>query len=80
MSSHIVGVYVGNRVQSAQEMQNLLTQYGCNIKTRLGLHEVNNGSCAQSGLIILEVFGEGKAKLISALKDLNGVIVKEMVF
>ena len=37
--------------------QKILTECGCYIKTRLGLHEVNENLCAPGGLILLEVYG-----------------------
>ncbi len=35
----ILGVQVTNRIKNALEVQEILTKFGCNIKTRLGLHE-----------------------------------------
>jgi hypothetical protein len=41
MNDHLIlGIHVTDRVQKAGEVQQLFTEYGCNIKTRLGLHEV----------------------------------------
>ena len=39
-ADHIVlGIHITNRLQKAAEVQKLFTEFGCNIKTRLGLHE-----------------------------------------
>jgi aspartate ammonia-lyase len=41
----ILGIHVTGREEHAAEAQKVLTEYGCNIKTRLGLHEVNENLC-----------------------------------
>jgi hypothetical protein len=78
----IVGVHITNRVKHVPDVQKALTEYGCNIKTRLGLHEVDRSSCSTIGLLILEMFGE--ETLIHAMQDklkaIDGVEVKDMVF
>ena len=36
---HIVlGIHVQNRVTQVPDIQKMFTEFGCNIKTRLGLH------------------------------------------
>jgi hypothetical protein len=79
----IVGVHITDRVTHAGDVQNVLTKYGCNIKTRLGLHEVGDGtSCSPNGLVVLEFVGT-KAKcaaLCKQLKAVTGVDVKTMTF
>jgi hypothetical protein len=81
-SIEILGVSVFDRNQEAGKVQEVLTRYGCSIKTRLGMHEVSDDFCSKSGLIILELFGdeEGKVKLASSLKEIPGVEVQKMVF
>lgn len=54
--STIMAVCLDNRVEDAPRFQELITQYGCIIKTRLGLHEVEN--CSRKGLIILQLCGD----------------------
>jgi len=78
----ILGVYVGNRVKSSQMLQKALTDCGCSIKLRIGLHEVDEKTCAVNGLIILQVFGGAKASGVIKrnLKKIPGVKVKEMLF
>ena len=79
----IVGVHITDRVTHAADVQNVLTKYGCNIKTRLGLHEVGDGkSCSPNGLVVLEFVG-AKAKcatLCKQLKAIAGVEAKTMTF
>ena len=78
----ILGVQITNRVKNVPEVQNVLTEFGCNIKTRLGLHEVNDKSCSTIGLLILETFGPEKqvAALENRLKKIKGIKVRKMTF
>jgi hypothetical protein len=78
----ILGVMVNNRLKEIPPVQNILTEYGCYIRTRLGLHETGKDCCAPGGLLILELIG-APAKLASMegkLKKITGVVVKKMVF
>jgi hypothetical protein len=52
-------VKVGDRPKNALKVQEVLTRYGCNIKTRLGLHEFAP-ECEQEdeGIILLELMGK----------------------
>ena len=78
----IYGIHITDRVEHAAQVQQVLTEHGCNIKTRLGLHEVPEASCAPSGVVLLEMVG-GPA-LCQAMADklnaIEGVEVQEMVF
>ncbi|HPO17265.1 MAG TPA: hypothetical protein PLI09_27775 [Candidatus Hydrogenedentes bacterium] len=78
----ILGVHVQNRARDAAKVQKILSENGCIIKTRLGLHEVDENFCAAGGVVLLELRGDGKqanalAKQLGALKDIE---VKKMVF
>lgn len=61
-------------------VQKILTSYGCNIRTRLGVNELFFGEPA--GLIILELKGTDKQRILleKDLKVLNHVHVRTMVF
>ncbi len=78
----VLGCYVENRIAEAGEVQGVLTKYGCNIKTRLGLHAVTDESCAVDGLIVLELCGAASEcdALESALASCKGVRLQKMVF
>lgn len=78
----VLGIMITNRVNNAPEVQKLLTEYGCNIKTRLGLHEVDEKTCSSSGLLILELFGDDKlcVELEKKLKAVKGIQVQKMLF
>ena len=78
----ILGVHITDRITHAQKVQQLLTQYGCNIKTRIGLHDVDGQKCSTNGLVILELIGETETcnKLAEELNSLEGVEVQKMIF
>jgi len=83
MNEHIVlGIHVTERVKQAQNIQQLFTDYGCNIKTRVGLHDASHDACATGGLILLEMTGDAvKAhELHDHLAAIDGVYVQKMVF
>lgn len=74
--SLIVGVRLENRNQSAVDVQKVLTEYGCCIRTRLGLHDQEpNGVCSPSGILLLQLCcGEEEGKnLEKALGAIEGV-------
>lgn len=78
----ILGVYVNQRTEHVPDVQKVFTDFGCIIKTRIGLHEVSDSSCSPNGLILLELYGDEQQfpKLESALAGMGGVEVKKMVF
>jgi hypothetical protein len=63
-------------------VQRLLTEYGCSIRTRLGLHEADQGFCSPNGLLVLEMTDDEKTAdaLAAKLNAVEGVEVKKMVF
>ena len=82
MEQHIIlGVHITNRLKNAAEVQRLFSEYGCNIKTRLGLHEVHN-VCSPNGVVILEMYGDEKVcfELADKLAAIRGIEVQKMVF
>ena len=82
MKKIILGIHITNRMTKAAEVQRLFSQYGCNIKTRLGLHDVDANACSPSGLVLLEMFGkeEDIIQLEKALKAIEGINVQKMTF
>lgn len=76
----ILGILVERNHEIILSVQKILTAYGCNIRTRLGVNEVFFGEAA--GLIILELKGDEKHRLLleKDLKALKQVHVKTMVF
>jgi len=78
----VLGVNITNRVKQAKELQELFSEYGCYIKTRIGLHTVTDEFCSTSGLVILELFGEEnkQKELEQKIRSFEGVEVEKMVF
>jgi hypothetical protein len=78
----VLGVLILNRVTNAAQVQKVLTEFGCSIKTRLGLHEVDEKTCSSNGLLLLELFGDEKAsaELEKQLRAIKGIQVQKMVF
>jgi hypothetical protein len=78
----ILGIKINDRIKEAGSVQKVLTQFGCSIKTRLGLHEVSDNHCSTNGLIILELTGPGEEqeKMKVALQAIQGITLKMMVF
>lgn len=67
----IMIIRVSHRINSADKLQKVFTQYGCNIKTRLGLHEAGE-ACGVDGLIILQLV-KGVQDNIDFMNDLNKI-------
>ena len=83
MNRHVIyGVHVQNRGENAVRVQQLLTEYGCYVKTRLGLHDVDETFCATGGIVLLEMYGdiEKCEALRDKLNSLDGIEVQEMIF
>ncbi|MBO8140209.1 MAG: hypothetical protein J7J43_03360 [Thermosipho sp. (in: Bacteria)] len=71
----VMAILIDNREKNATSIQELLTEYGCFIKTRLGLHEGVPQYCSNSGLIILELVDDEKKheELKEKLNQIPGV-------
>lgn len=79
----ILGIQVGDREHEAVKVQELLTNHGCIIKTRLGLHEASTVQCSSKGLILLEFLPDKdeEIKLMeNELSTLESVVVRKMIF
>ena len=78
----LMGVLIRDRKKSATKVQSLLTDFGCSIKTCLGLHEASDNLCAPHGLVLLELTGkkEDMDKLEKALNSVESVEAKVINF
>lgn len=78
----VLGIHINDRVNNAADIQQILTKYGCSIRTRLGLNEVIDGYCSQGGLILLELTGERAEwlKLENELLEMDQIEVQKMEF
>ncbi len=85
MDDHIIiGVHVSNRAQQAVELQKVFTEYGCNIKTRVGLHDTDANVCSTTGVILLEIFNKDgddiSVEMLNKFNSIEGIDAQKMVF
>ena len=83
LGKHIVlGLHLTDRMKEAAKVQEILSQYGCSIRTRIGLHDVNPQYCSPSGVILLEMYGdEGPIDdMADKLAAVEGVELQRMEF
>ncbi len=78
----ILGIHVSDRLKNAVDVQKVFTEYGCNIKTRVGLHDVDANVCSPSGVVLIEFFGsdEEASAMMAKLSAVEGVQVQKMLF
>jgi hypothetical protein len=78
----ILGVNITSFAKNSGEVQAVFRDYGCSIRTRLGLHEATDNVCAPNGLILIEFVGgpEKAAEMTAKLTSLQGIEVKRMDF
>ena len=62
MTKTILLIMIGKRKEAAVKVQQILTGWGCIIKTRLGIHDGVLDNCTDEGLLILELHGEQEQK------------------
>ncbi len=83
MSKIIMGIELEKRMNTATSVQDILTEFGCFIQTRIGLHQATEIACSEKGLIILELADHVKSEamqLEEKLKKISGVRVQKMEF
>lgn len=78
MKKSILLVLIGKRKEDAVKVQQILTGWGCIIKTRLGIHDGVLENCSDEGLLILELYGtdEQKQELTRKVAVVPGVSSK----
>ena len=79
--SIILGLKLSNRLENSLEFQRILSQFGCAIRTRIGLHQIDEKYCATSGIILLEVVDTKSASELSKeLLTIDEIEVQQMIF
>ena len=75
---NIIIISVKQRKSVSVLVQEVLCEYGCLIKTRLGTTDSTSKKCSQTGLIILEFLGNKREinLMIKKLSKIEGVVVK----
>lgn len=78
MEKTVLLILIGNRKDSAVKVQQVLTAWGCLIKTRLGIHDGILDNCSDQGLLILELYGtkEQKDEMSRKISVIPGVTSK----
>ena len=78
MDKTVLIILIGKRNESAVKVQQILTAWGCLIKTRLGIHDGILDDCSNKGLLILELYGskEQKDELARKISLIDGVSSK----
>ena len=79
----IMAIRASKRREVADALQGVLTEFGCNIKMRLGLHQAGD-VCSEEGLILLQLVDAEEAGAIKALEDalakIDGIRFKTIQF
>jgi hypothetical protein len=79
MTTNIMVVKIGARLENATSVQEVLSKFGCSIKTRLGLHEADS-VCSNEGVLILQLTGDreemlGLEKALNAMESVKAKMV-----
>lgn len=77
----ILLILIGKRKDAAVKVQQILTAWGCNIKTRLGIHDGVLENCSDTGLLILELVGKAEdnkeiARKVALIQGVSSQIVE----
>ncbi len=77
----ILGVKTTNRIETSDDIQKILTKFGCYIKTRLGIHNILGNICPKDALILLEIPQKEQAILIeNELLNISEIEIQRMEF
>ncbi len=77
----ILGVKTKNRLETSDEIQKVLTKFGCDIKTRLGIHNILGNICPKNALILLEIPQKKQAILLeNELLNISEIEIQRMEF
>ena len=76
----IVGVKLQDKINNAVKFQELLSEFNCIIKLRIG---INNSSifCNSTGIVLLQIENsENAINLEKALLEISGIELQRMIF
>lgn len=76
---HLMGILIQKRKDTAAQVQDVLSEHGCIIKVRLGLHEAGN-ACSEEGLVVLQLTGsrDEMDELYADLNVIDGVVAEHI--
>jgi hypothetical protein len=80
--TRILGILIKHRNTNINLVQDILSKFGCSIRTRLGINISHEYNIQDAGLILLELTGDIKEmdKLEALLHEIHEVQVNKMVF
>jgi metal-responsive CopG/Arc/MetJ family transcriptional regulator len=76
---HLMGILIQKRKDTAAQVQDVLSEHGCIIKVRLGLHEAGD-ACSEEGLVVLQLTGsrDEMDELYADLNVIDGVVAEHI--
>lgn len=79
MIGKVIALKLDKRTSEALALQKVLTDNGCMVQLRVGLHEIGS-VCSEEGMILLYARGENKEmeNFEKALSSLSGIKVHAM--
>ena len=77
---YIIGLRVDHRRSNALALQKALTEFGCHIKLRVGLHETGEDFCSDDGVMMLQACGDQKTidHMMETFNGMEGIRAKLM--
>ncbi len=78
----ILAIHITNRMENAKRFQEVMSKYGCYIKTRIGLHDASESYCSTNGVVLLELLGdrEQAESMTKDLEEIEGIEVRPVIF
>ncbi len=76
---HLMGILIQKRKETSAQVQEVLSEHGCLIKVRLGLHE-SEDNCSDDGLVVLQLTGPTDEidELYADLNVIDGVVAEQI--
>lgn len=65
----IIGIKLDNRSECAVEFQQILSKFGCGIRTRIGLHDTHTDYCTNFGVVLLEIVDNSADEIFEVLSQ-----------
>ncbi len=78
----VAGIKITDRIKEAGLVQRVLSAHMNVISTRLGFHELSEEVCSREGFMVIHLAGDPDecGILLEKIKNLEGIIVREMAF
>lgn len=80
--TRILGILIEkNKGYTVRRVQEVLSEFCCAIRTRLGINSYDEGECSSRGIILIDVpKGEKADEIRAKLEIIQNVTVKEIDF